>query len=83
MAQKTQHKPKEILGSFLLNENVSDANITQLKKFLDSYDLSYRKNIINAGLEQYHQRTSIHLAVFRGLAPFLQILLEHGGKGNK
>ena len=83
MAQKPQHKPEEILGSFLLNENVSDANITKLKQFLDSYDLHNCKSIINAGLEQYYYRTSIHLAALRGLAPFLQILLQHGGEGNK
>ena len=83
MAQKPQHKPEEILGSFLLDENVSDANITKLKNFLDFYDPHNHKSIINAGLERYHYRTSIHLAAFRGLAPFLQILLEHGGEGNK
>ena len=74
------YSPKEVLGYFVLNENQSDANIATLLQYLDSFDPVNCRNIINAPLDQYHNRTSIHLSALKGLAKFLQILLEHGGK---
>ena len=77
MAQKLPLLPKEILGYFLLQ---SDATVTELVRFLNTFDTIKCNNIINSHLEQFHNRTSVHLAALRGQAPFLQILLENGGE---
>ena len=51
-----------------------------LRSFLCLYESSYRKRIINAQLPQFYNRTSVHLAAEKGRAPFLSILLKHGGE---
>ena len=75
-----QFSPQERLGDFLLNKEASPANVETLRNFLCTYEPTYRKKIINAQLPRFCNRISVHLAAEKGLAPFLRILLKHGGK---
>lgn len=75
-----QFSPQERLGDFLLNKEASPVTMETLRNFLCTYEPTYRKKIINAQLPRFWNRTSVHLATQKGLAPFLRILLKHGGK---
>ena len=76
--------PHERLGDFLRNKKVSQAtvetDVETLRNFLCNYEAVYRRKIINAQLPRYYNRTSVHLAAERGIAPFLRILFIHGGE---
>ena len=75
-----QFSPQERLGDFLLHKEASPASVETLRNFLCTYELTYRKRIINAQLPRFYNRTSVHLAAQNGQTSFLRILLKHGGK---
>ena len=75
-----QFSPQERLVDFLLHKEASPASMETLRNFLCTYELTYRKRIINAQLPRFYNRTSIHLAAEKGLTPFLRILLKYGGE---
>ena len=74
--------PQDRLGDFIHRdrEALLVTEETQLRNFLLTYEPSFRKKIINAPLPRFYHRTSVHLAAEKGLAPFLRILLKHGGE---
>ena len=72
--------PQERLGDFIQNREASQDAVELLRNFLSAYELTYRSRIINAQLTQFYNRTSVHLAAEKGVAPFLRILLQHGGE---
>ena len=74
-----QFSPQERLGDFVLNIEASATTVETLRNFLCTYEPTYRKKIINAKLPRFQNRASVHLAAEKGLAPFLRILLKHGG----
>jgi len=74
--------PQERLSNFILNKEASQSSVETLRSFLCTYEPTYRKKIINAQLTRFFNRTSVHLAAEKGLAPFLRILLKHGGKSH-
>ena len=72
--------PQERLGDFIQNREVSQNAVEALRNFLCTYESTYRRRIINSQLPQFYNRTSVHLAAETGVAPFLCILLQHGGE---
>ena len=72
--------PQERLGDFIQNREASQDVVEILHKFLCAYEPTFRSTIINAQLTQFYNRTSVHLAAEKGVAPFLCILLQHGGE---
>ena len=72
--------PQERLGDFIQNREASQDAVETLRNFLCSYEPTYRRRIINAQLPRFYNRTSVHLAAENGIAPFLCILLQHGGE---
>ena len=80
MAHHRQYSLQERLGNFIVKEEASQSNVERLHNFLKDIEPIKRKKIINAHLTPYYNRTSVHLAAEKGLAPFLHVLLKHGGE---